>query len=85
MEVELLSVNEAARVLGIGRTQVYRLMGTGQLRSITLGRSRKIQSRALREFVENLVKSQLGDADSAAAGSADIGLSVREPGRANAA
>ena len=50
----LVTVDEAARLLSIGRTQVYKLIGSGELPSIKLFRSRRIQASALRDYVAQL-------------------------------
>jgi excisionase family DNA binding protein len=50
----LHSPEEAASILGVSRTCVYDLIRTGQLRSVKLGKARRIPSEALREFVEGL-------------------------------
>ena len=50
----LVTVDEAARLLSIGRTQVYKLIGSGELPSIKLFRSRQIQASALRDYVAQL-------------------------------
>jgi excisionase family DNA binding protein len=50
----LVSPEQAADVLNIGRTSVYRLIATGELRSILIGRSRRISASALVEFVGRL-------------------------------
>ena len=47
----LLTPEEAAEVLSIGRTTVYELMSSGALRSVSIGRSRRVPARALEEFV----------------------------------
>jgi len=47
----LLTVVEAARRLGIGRSSLYRLLDAGQIRSIHVGRSHRIPVDALVEFV----------------------------------
>ena len=47
----LLTVVEAARRLGIGRSSMYRLLDAGQIRSIHVGRSHRIPVDALVEFV----------------------------------
>jgi excisionase family DNA binding protein len=39
---ELLTVQQAAAVLGIGRTMVFRLMNSGKLASVQIGRRRLI-------------------------------------------
>lgn len=47
----LLTVDEAAQVMGLGRTYVYELVMCRKLRSIKLGRKRRIPVAALEEFV----------------------------------
>ena len=47
----LLTVPEAALRLGVGRSFLYRLVMAGEVRSVKLGRSRRIPVRALEEFV----------------------------------
>ena len=47
----LLSVEEAARRLGIRRTLMYTLMMSGEIRSIHVGRLRKVPAQALEAFV----------------------------------
>lgn len=42
----LLDVVEAARKLGIGRTLMYELLGSGQVSSVRVGRRRKVPSAA---------------------------------------
>lgn len=56
----LLSVNEAARRLGIGRSLLYRLMLEGQILSVKIGRSRRIPVWALQEFVKTKVAEAEG-------------------------
>jgi excisionase family DNA binding protein len=50
----LLRIEEAANRLGIGRSLMYRLVLSGQVQSVPLGRLRRIPSEALREYVERL-------------------------------
>jgi excisionase family DNA binding protein len=50
----LLRPEEAARVLGLGRTKVYDLMRSGTLRSVKVGNSRRDSMAALAEFVDQL-------------------------------
>ena len=45
---------EAAHLLGIGRTKVYRLIATDELHSVRIGGSRRITNRALSDFVHHL-------------------------------
>lgn len=52
MQVKLLlSVDEAARVLSLGRTLVYDLVMRREIASIKVGRMRRIPVAALQEFV----------------------------------
>jgi excisionase family DNA binding protein len=46
----LLSVDQAAQALGIGRTALYSEIGAGRIRSIKVGRRRLIPSSAISEF-----------------------------------
>lgn len=50
----LLTPEQAAQSLGIGRTAVYALIREGQLPSVKLGRSRRVPYAALVSFVERL-------------------------------
>jgi excisionase family DNA binding protein len=45
----LLSIDQAARALGIGRTALYSEIGAGRIRSIKVGRRRLIPSSAISE------------------------------------
>jgi excisionase family DNA binding protein len=56
----LLTPEEAAQALGIGRTLVYELIGSGRLRSVRIGACRRVPVTAVDEFVDEL----LGDAES---------------------
>ncbi|KMS73577.1 hypothetical protein ACM01_17665 [Streptomyces viridochromogenes] len=47
----LLTVEEAARRLRIGRTVCYRLINSGELESITIGHLRRVPADAVPEFV----------------------------------
>lgn len=51
---------EAARLLGCGRTRVYALIGSGQLRSVKFGASRRIPRSAIDEFIEGLEDVEAG-------------------------
>ncbi len=57
----LLTVEEAARRLRIGRTLCYRLIGTGELESVPVGRLRRVPADAVNEFVHRLRAEQHRD------------------------
>jgi excisionase family DNA binding protein len=50
----VFAVEEAARALGIGRTLMYRLISTGAVESVTIGRLRKVPVDALHAYVRQL-------------------------------
>jgi excisionase family DNA binding protein len=50
----LLTPEEAAAALRIGRTRMYALMAEGSVVSVQIGRSRRISVRALEDFVRRL-------------------------------
>ena len=50
----LLRPEEVAKSLGIGRTRVFELMRVGELRSVKIGKSRRIPTDAVREYVAGL-------------------------------
>ena len=50
----LLTPEEAAQALGIGRTKLYRLLHEGFLPSVRIGGSRRISTEALDRFVHSL-------------------------------
>ena len=50
--VLLLTMTEAARVLSVGRTTMYELVGAGEIDVVHIGRSARVPVDALEEFVE---------------------------------
>lgn len=48
------TVEEAAELLSLSRAHVYRLLDLGQLGSISIGRSRRITSAQLSDFLKGL-------------------------------
>jgi excisionase family DNA binding protein len=63
----LVSVEQAAAILGIGRTRFFDLVMSHSVTSVKIGRRRLIVRSSLAEFVERLVRDQdLTDDDRAA-------------------
>ncbi|NNN22580.1 MAG: helix-turn-helix domain-containing protein [Acidimicrobiales bacterium] len=58
----LLTPTEAAKALSLGRTKLFQLIGSGELQSITISRSRRIPVGALVDFIERL-RRQSSDID----------------------
>lgn len=59
----LLTVEEAAERLRVGRTRMFALIGSGAIRSVKIGRSRRIPSTELPRYVREL--SAAADPDAA--------------------
>lgn len=55
----LLRPIEAAEVLGVGRTTLFRLMNEGRLKSFTIGRSRRVHIEDLRQLAESLRRGEV--------------------------
>lgn len=51
----VLTIEEAAERLSIGRTTMYGLIKTGQIRSVTIGRLRRVPAFCLDEYVQSLL------------------------------
>jgi excisionase family DNA binding protein len=56
MEKLLLSPEEAAEALGVGRSRVYDLIRTRQLLSVRIGKSRRVPVAAVHAYVERLTE-----------------------------
>jgi excisionase family DNA binding protein len=51
----LFSPVQAAKILGISRSQVYVLMTRGELGSLKIGRSRKIAQQQMTQFINDMM------------------------------
>lgn len=51
LEEYLMPVHTAAERLGVSRTMIYRLMDSGQLGYVKLGRARRIPNSAVRDLI----------------------------------
>jgi excisionase family DNA binding protein len=50
----LVTIEEAAELLSIGRSHLYLLLDQGQIHSVSIGRCRRITVEEVRRFVERL-------------------------------
>ncbi|WP_024875356.1 helix-turn-helix domain-containing protein [Saccharomonospora piscinae] len=53
----LLTAEEAAERLGIGRTLMYRLIRTGEIESVRIGRLRRVPTTAIHDYATRLINS----------------------------
>ncbi|MGO9961940.1 MAG: helix-turn-helix domain-containing protein [Acidimicrobiales bacterium] len=51
----LVTPEEAARRLSVGRTTIYELMASGALQSVNIGRCRRVPVSSLSSFVNRLI------------------------------
>lgn len=58
MEKILLTAEEAADMLGVGKSTVYDLIRMRLLRSVQIGRSRRIPVDACHELVDRLLEQE---------------------------
>jgi excisionase family DNA binding protein len=54
MDKLMLTPEEAAEALGVGRSTLYDLLRLQEIPSVKIGRSRRIPVSALREFADRL-------------------------------
>lgn len=50
----LYRVEDAARLLGVGRSTIYGLLAAGELASVKIGRSRRVSRRELDDYVARM-------------------------------
>ncbi len=58
----LLTVDEAAAAMSLGRTLLYRLVMRGEIISIKVGRTRRVPIWALREYVRRQMAASVEEA-----------------------
>ena len=46
-----VKVNDAARMIGVGRTKLYELIASGEIEVVKLGKSTRITTASLHELV----------------------------------
>ena len=44
-------VNDAARMIGVGRTKLYELIANGELETVKFGKATRVTTASLRELV----------------------------------
>jgi excisionase family DNA binding protein len=51
-------VNDAARMIGVGRTKLYELIAAGEVEMIKLGKSTRITTTSLHELIKRLRRAE---------------------------
>jgi excisionase family DNA binding protein len=57
-ETLLVTPEEAAKRLALGRTTLFELIARGELQTVTIGRCRRVPVSALRSFVAGLMSAE---------------------------
>jgi excisionase family DNA binding protein len=52
----LLTVEEAAAVLGVGRSLMFELIAAGEVATVRVGRLRRVRPEDLRSYVDRLMR-----------------------------
>jgi len=71
MSDTLLTVKEAAARLALGRTTLYELIARRELKTIKIGRARRVPESALEQWIAQQVCEQEGEEGSATGQSRD--------------
>lgn len=50
---QLLKATEIAHILNISRAMAYRLMQLGKIRTVSIGKAKRVRRKDLRTFIEN--------------------------------
>jgi len=50
----LFTAAQVAKIMGVSKSQVYNLMNSGRLGSVSIGRSRRVTNNQMNEFITSL-------------------------------
>jgi excisionase family DNA binding protein len=50
----LFNANQVAKIMGVSKSQVYNLMNSGRLGSVSIGRSRRVTNGQMQDFISSL-------------------------------
>jgi excisionase family DNA binding protein len=59
--MQLLTVEEAAQALKVGRTRMFALLREGRIASVRIGTSRRVPEPAIAAYVDELMSEAAGD------------------------
>lgn len=57
---QMFKVEEGAQHIRVSRSKMFELLKSGEIRSVKIGRSRRIPAAALDEYVARLLDEQAG-------------------------
>ena len=50
----LFNAVQVAKIMGVSKSQVYNLMNSGRLGSVSIGRSRRVTNNQMNDFITSL-------------------------------
>lgn len=50
----LFNATQVAKIMGVSKSQVYNLMNSGRLGSVSIGRSRRVTNGQMHDFISSL-------------------------------
>ncbi len=50
----LFNATQVAKIMGVSKSQVYNLMNSGRLGSVSIGRSRRVTNSQMKDFISSL-------------------------------
>ncbi|MEC7819164.1 helix-turn-helix domain-containing protein [Pelagerythrobacter aerophilus] len=53
-------INDAARMIGVGRTKLYELISSGELEAVKIGKATRVTTASLNELVKRRSATDLG-------------------------
>jgi len=53
--LQCLTVPEVAKLLGVGRTTVYQLLGAGAIQSVKIGSAKRVLVLSVREYIQKQI------------------------------
>lgn len=62
LEQQLFTIEETRAITRLGRSLLYEKLRNGELRSVTIGRSRRIPKAAIQDFISKLERDQAYEA-----------------------
>ena len=55
MDKQLLTIEETAEILSLGKTKIYEFINTNQLMAVKIGKSRRVVARSIEDFVDQRI------------------------------
>lgn len=61
LKPELISIIDFARMLGVGRTSAYLILGRGEVETVCIGRRRLVFRKSAQAYARSLLNQGVGE------------------------